>query len=217
MRRFVYDAKQLFASIEERLDGGEHIVTFGCEFPQCTPDTGKLFFYKQGTGYVVGLCDNDNRKNIEYHGECRDMTWLCEHKQILFDNMPQIYNMFSRMAAEYETTDNTLTYFVDGYGVYRDGKYVFELKKVGNSWRAYIVRTPPIIGRDTSATVIHQLSDAGRKYVCIAGDVPSKELMISLAKQWARGLQNYISTGQTIDEWFAEQKRLAKQKKRRRT
>ncbi len=217
MRRFVYNARSIFSSIEERLRNGERIVIYECEFPRCTPSTGKIFFYRQGNGFVVGICDNDNRKNIEYHGECRDLKWLCDHALILFDNMPQIYNMFSRMAAEYETTENTLTYFIDGYGAYRDGKYVFELKKVSGSWRAYIVRTPQIIGRDTSSTVIHQLSDAGRKYVCIAGNVSSKELMVSIAKQWARGLQNYITTGQTIDEWFAEQKRLAKQKKRRRT
>lgn len=216
MRRFVYDAKPLFASIEERLNGGERVITFGCEFPNCTPSEGKLFFFKQSNGFVVGLCDNNNQKNIEYHGECRDLKWLCEHKQILFDNMPKIYNMFSRFAAEYESDDDTLTYFIDGYGVQKDGKYVFELKCVNGGWRAYIVRTPSLVGRDTSATIIHQLSDAGRKYVCISGTVQTKEQMIALAKQWARGLQNYIVTGQTIDEWFAEQKRLAKQKKRRR-
>lgn len=215
MRRFVYDARDLFASIEERLNNGERIVTFGCELPHCTPSEGKLFFFKQANGYVVGVCDNNNQKNVVYNGSCRDLKWLCDNKQILFDNMPKIYNMFSRIAAEYETDDTTLTYFVDGYGVQRDGKYVFELKQVNNSWRAYIVRTPSLVGRDTSATVIHQLSDAGRKYVCISGEVPTKQMMINLAKQWARGLQNYIATGETIDQWFAAQKQAAKRKKRR--
>lgn len=215
MRRFVYDARPLFASIENRLNQGERVVTFGCEFPNCTPQDGKLFFFKQANGYVVGLCDYNNQKNIEYHGDCRDLKWLCEHKQILFDNMPQIYNMFSRIAAEYESSDIILTYYVDGYGAYRDGKYVFELCRVGDGWRAYINRTPSLEGRDTSASVIHQLNDSGRKYVCIAGVVSTKEQMIALAKQWARGLQNYIVTGQRIDDWFLEQKRLANSKKRR--
>ncbi len=214
MRRFVYDARELFASIEERLNTGERVITFGCKFPNCTPKEGKLFFFKQSNGFVVGLCNNDNQKTIEYHGDCRDLKWLCEKKQILFDTMPKIYNMFSRIAADYESDDTTLTYFIDGYGVEKDGKYVFELKYVSGGWRAYIIKTPSLVGRDTSATIIHQLSDSGRKYVCISGLVPTKEMMVSLAKQWARGLQNYIVTGQTIDEWFAEQKRQAKRKKR---
>lgn len=120
--------------------------------------------------------------------------------------------MFYRFAAEYETTDEILTYFIDGYGAYKDGKYVFEVKKVGETWRAYIVRTPSLAGRDSSSAVVHQLSDSGRKYVCISGTVASKTTMIALAKQWSRGLQNYIETGQTIDEWFEEQKMLAKKR-----
>ena len=215
MRRFVYESRDLFASVEQRLNSGERIVTFGCAFPNCTPSEGKLFFFKQDGGYVVGLCDNNNQKIVEYHGECRDLKWLCEHKQIHFDNMPKIYNMFSRIAAEYESDDVTLTYFIDGYGVQHDGKYVFELKKVNDSWRAYIVRTPSLVGRDTSATIIHQLSDNGRKYVCVSGAVSSKETMKSIAKQWARGLQNYIVTGQTIDEWFAAQVSAQKNKRRK--
>ena len=214
MRKFVYHAEQLFSNIEERLRNGERIVTFACQFPNCTPSDGKLFFYKQANGYVVGLCDNDNKTDIEYHGDCRDFKWLCEHKRILFDNMPQIYNMFSRIAAEYETNDTTLTYFIDGYGVERDGKYVFELKKVNDGWRAYIVRTPSLGDRNASAAIIHQLSDSGRKYVCFVGNVPTKEKMITLAKMWARGLQNYIETGETIDEWFAKQKQIKQRKKR---
>lgn len=210
MRRFVYEARGLFAEIENRLNSGERVVTYACVFPHCTPKEGKLFFYRQDGGYVVGLCDCNNQKNVEYHGDCRDLKWLCEHKQILFDSIPQIYNMFSRIAAVYESDDTILTYFIDGYGVTRDGKYVFELKKVSNSWRAYIIRTPSLGDRNSSATIIHQLSDAGRKYVCIAGDVPTKERMITLAKMWARGLQNYIETGETIDEWFARQKQKKK-------
>ena len=213
MRRFVYDSKDLFAEIERNLDNGSRIVTYECEFPNCTPSEGKLFFFKQSNGYVVGLCDKNNKKNIEYHGICRDLKWLCDNKQILFDNIPQIYNMFSRIAAEYETDETTLTYFVDGYGIYEDGKYVFELKKVRDCWRAYIVRTPPIVGRDTAATIVHQLSDSGRKYVCIMGNVPTKERMIGLAKMWANGLQNYIVTGQTIDDWYAGKQRQAKRNK----
>lgn len=214
MKKFVYgeQAYNLFASIEERLNAGERVITYECQFPRCTPSEGKVFFFKQNNGFVVGLCDKTNRKIVEYHGECRDIKWLCEHKEILFDNMPQIYNMFSRFAAEYETDDRKLTYFIDGHGVYVDGKYVFEIKEeTRNSWRAYIERTPPIGDRDTSASVIHTLSSNGRKYVCIQGNVNSRELMVALAKQWARGLQNYIETGQTIDEWFAEQ--VAKAKK----
>ncbi|HIS37543.1 TPA: hypothetical protein IAC10_13135 [Candidatus Scatousia excrementigallinarum] len=213
MRRFVYNAKSLFTDIERRLLSGERIVIYTCQLPNCTPSEGKVFFYRQGDGYVVGICDNNNKKNIVYHGDCRDLKWLCEHKAILFDNIVQIYNMFYRFAAEYETTDEILTYFIDGYGAYKDGKYVFEIKKVGETWRAYIVRTPSLAGRDSASAVVHQLSDSGRKYVCISGAVASKTTMIALAKQWSRGLQNYIETGQTIDEWFEEQKMLAKKKK----
>lgn len=74
MRRFVYNAKSLFTDIERRLLNGERIVTYTCQLPNCTPSEGKVFFYRQGEDYVVGICDNNNKKNIVYHGDCRDLN-----------------------------------------------------------------------------------------------------------------------------------------------
>ena len=34
MRRFVYNARSIFSSIEERLRNGERIVIYECEFPR---------------------------------------------------------------------------------------------------------------------------------------------------------------------------------------
>ena len=196
MRKLVYDAQALFADIERRLNNGERIVCVDCNFPDCSPSKGKIFFYKQGEGIVVGLCDCNNQKNIVYNGKNRDLKWLAEHKAIYFDNIVQIFNLFFRMDAIYSTTDKILTYYVDGYGYYKDGKYVFSLEKKGSSWRAYIQQMPSYGNRDQSLMVTHRLRDGNRLYVCVQGDISDKEKMIQVAQYWARCEQKYIETGE---------------------
>ncbi len=199
MRRFVYDAKNLFAEIESRLVGGERIITYECDFPpETTPARGKLFFYKTERGFVVGLCTLDNKKTVEYSGTNRDFKWLAKHKAIEFSHIPQMFNCFYRMDAIYSTTDRYFTYYVDNYGYYENGKFRFEIVKVGPSWRAYILEMPPFGDRDPALSKTHRLVDGDRHYVCVVGTVPTKAKMIEIAKLWANKELNYIKTGETF-------------------
>lgn len=195
MRKFVYNALQLFMDTDRRLQRGERIVTYLCDLPDCTPREGKIYFFRQHDGIVVGVCDKNNQKNVHYHGDNRDLKYLVSHQAIVFDNVYQIFNMFYRMDAVYTTSGNRLTYYVDGYGYYRDGKYSFEIVKKDGSWRAYILRMPDLNGRDASSAATHRLSDGSRKYICVQGAVGTKERMIEIAKVWAVNIQNYINTG----------------------
>lgn len=196
MRRLVYDAKEIFADIEARLNRGERIITFSCELPDCTPSEGKIYFHRQGEGYVVGICGSDNQKNVVYNGDNRDFKWLVSKQAIHFSHMPQIFNMFFRFDGIYSSDADRLTYYVDGYGYYQDGKYVFKFEKKSGSWRAYIEQMPSLNGRDASASVTHRLTDGARQYVCIQGNVSTKDKMKSYAKTWANHIQKYIKTGQ---------------------
>lgn len=199
MRQLVYDAKNLFADIERRLDGGERRVAFDCALPDCNVARGTIFFRKQAGewAYVVGIVGN-NGETVTYNGDNRDFKWLCENKQIAFKSMPRIFNMFFRLDAIYASSGKTVVYYVDNYGYYRDGKYVFSIERKEGSWRAYIERMPDLQGRDPSASITHRLRDGDRRYVCIMGSIKTKDRMISIAKTWARHVQRYIETGETF-------------------
>lgn len=198
MRRLVYDALPLFTEIDRRLRGGERVVSFPCDLPPgCAPTRGKIYFFRQGNGVVVGICDCENRKTVRYDGDNRDLKYLVTHQAIFYDNIYQIFNLFYRMDAVYSTTGNFLTYYIDGHGYYTDGKYRFELAKVGGSWRAYILQMPSLNDRPSSSSATHRLTgEDGRKYVCVQGNVPTKERMAQIAKKWANCLQHYIKTGE---------------------
>ena len=196
MRKLVYDALPLFTETERRLRNGERIVTYECELPDCIPNRGKIYFHLQSEGIVVGVCDMNNQKVVRYNGDNRDLKYLVKHQAICFDNILQIYNMFFRMDAIYSSSDNIMTYYIDGYGYYKNGKYKFEFIKKNGSWRAYILEMPDFEGRDTSCSITHRLTDGDRKYVCVRDSVPTKERMKEIAKFWANKEQNYIKTGE---------------------
>ena len=199
MRQLVYNAKELFADIERRLDGGERKIVFDCELPSCNLRRGNIYFRKIAGDqpYVEGI-RGANCEEIVYSGDNRDFKWLCDKREIAFKSMPRIFNMFFRLDAIYSSTANKLVYYVDNHGYYRDGKYVFSLEKVGLCWRAYIERMPDLGGRDPSAAITHRLSDGARKYVCVQGSVDTKKRMAMIAKQWAICEQRYIETGETF-------------------
>ena len=63
MKKFVYNSERIFNEIETRLRNGERIVVYECEFPVgCEPNRGKIYFYLQAHGVVVGVCDMCNSK-----------------------------------------------------------------------------------------------------------------------------------------------------------
>lgn len=199
MRQLVYNAKQLFADIERRLDGGEAKISFDCELPDCNMRRGLIYFRKQAGDhpYVVGVIGTDGAE-VVYNGDNRDFKWLCDKRAIAFKSMPRIFNMFYRLDAIYSSSGNTVVYYVDNHGFYRDGKYVFKLEKAGAGWRAYIERMPDLGGRDPSAGITHRLRDGERRYVCVNGTVDTKKRMLGIAKNWAIHVQRYIETGETF-------------------
>ena len=76
-----------------------------------------------------------------------------------------------------------------------DNLYRFDYKKVGSSWRAYILRMPPLNGRDGSGTVTHRLYDGSQAYVCWNKDIGTKKGAQDVSRVWADNIQQYIETG----------------------
>lgn len=76
-----------------------------------------------------------------------------------------------------------------------DKEYRFHYKKVGGSWRAYILRMPSLGNRDSSGVATHRLYDGGRPYVCWDSPVNSLRDMQAVSKVWADHIQEYIATG----------------------
>ena len=200
MKRFVYDSEELFNSIRARLLSGERIVVFECEFPTgCNPDRGKIYFYLQPHGVVMGICDMLNSKTVQYTGANADLRYLIDHQAIEFDNLNQIRNIFYRIDAVFSSNEDYLVYYVDGYGYENDGKYVFKITKhARNDWRAYIVQMPSLGGRNSALSETHRLYDSAGYYVCVLGKVETKKKMIAVAKFWATRLRRYIKTGQAM-------------------
>lgn len=200
MKKFVYNSEALFSDIENRLRNGERIVVFECEFPVgCIPDRGKIYFYLQENGVVVGVCDMNNSKTVKYTGTNRDLIYLFNHQAIEYDNLNQIRNFFYRIDAVFSSNKEYLVYYINGYGYENDGKFVFKIKRhATNDWRAYIVQMPDLEGRSSSLHDTHRLHDESGYYVCIQGKITSREDMIGVAKYWATRLHNYIKTGEPM-------------------
>ncbi len=200
MKKFVYNSEAIFNEIENRLRSGDRIVVYECDFPEgCEPRKGKVYFYLQEHGVVVGVCDLNNSKNVSYAGINRDLKFLFGHQAIEYDNLKQIRNLFYRIDAVYSSTNTHVVYYIDGYGYEQDGKYVFRIKKnAEKDWRAYILQMPDLEGRNPSLNDTHRLYDSEGYYVCIQGKVESREKMIGAAKFWATRLHRYIKTGQAM-------------------
>ena len=88
-----------------------------------------------------------------------------------------------------------MIYFANDHHGRRDREYRFNYKKVGNSWRAYILRTPSLEGRAPDAAITHKLYDNGKPYVCWNCDVATLKEMQTISKFWADNIQEYIATG----------------------
>ena len=80
----------------------------------------------------------------------------------------------------------------------RDNIYRFRYKKVGNSWRAYILKIPDLEGRDSSGTTTHRLWDGSMSYVCWDRPVETLKDMQVISHVWADYMQEYIATGRTF-------------------
>ena len=88
-----------------------------------------------------------------------------------------------------------MVYYANDHHGRRDKEYQFNYKKVGGSWRAYILRMPSLGIRDSSGAVTHRLYDNGRPYVCWDRSVNSLKDMQTISRVWADNIQEYIATG----------------------
>jgi len=88
-----------------------------------------------------------------------------------------------------------MVYYANDRHGRRDKEYCFNYKKVGSSWRAYILKMPSLDNRDASGIVTHRLYDNGRPYVCWDRSVNTLKDMQTISKVWADNIQEYIATG----------------------
>lgn len=94
------------------------------------------------------------------------------------------------------TETGCMIYFANDRHRLGDKEYRFNYKKVNGSWRAYILRMPPLRGRDPSGLITHRLYDADRNaYVCWDRSVSSLKDMQTISRIWADSIQEYIATG----------------------
>ena len=83
-------------------------------------------------------------------------------------------------------------------------------RKANGTLRAYIRSMPSYSARDTSLHVTHRLrDDDGRHYVCWTLPIYREADLRQIMAKWADLTQNYIMTGQTIDQQVARMSRRA--------
>ena len=82
-----------------------------------------------------------------------------------------------------------------GASVYSQRKYKFNIRRVGNEYRAYILESPSYRGRATDLHSTHRHYDGWRYYVCWSNPVTSYDDMVNVATQWANCTQQYIEHG----------------------
>lgn len=98
-------------------------------------------------------------------------------------------------AARQET--GPMVYFANDRHGRTDREYQFNYKRVGNSWRAYILRIPNLEGRGSGAP--HQLHDGDGMYICWDKPVNNLKDMQNISRAWADNVQDYLVTGR----WFS--------------
>jgi hypothetical protein len=86
-----------------------------------------------------------------------------------------------------------MIYFANDRHGLADKEYRFNYKRVGGTWRAYILKIPNIRGRNES--VPHTLHDNTGAYICWSGAVNSLRDMQNISRAWADRAQNYLATG----------------------
>ena len=89
-------------------------------------------------------------------------------------------------------SEKYLNYTAPGQGA--DRFYRFLIRKVGNEYRAYIVKSPGYCGRATDGHSTHRHYD-GQYYVCWSVPVSNTRDMVNIAKTWADCTQKYIEYG----------------------
>ena len=107
-------------------------------------------------------------------------------------NLPARRNRTGNTGA---TETGPMIYYANDRHGSRDKEYQFNYKRVGGSWRAYILRMPDLGNRESGGHVTHRLYDNGRPYVCWDRPVNTLKDMQTISKVWADNIQEYIATG----------------------
>ncbi len=97
--------------------------------------------------------------------------------------------------AQEKTETGCMIYFANTGNRRADKEYRFNYKKVGGSWRAYILRMPNLNGRDSGGAATHRLWDGNQHYICWNTAVTSLKDMQTISRVWADNIQEYIATG----------------------
>lgn len=93
------------------------------------------------------------------------------------------------------TETGPMVYFANDRHGRPDKEYRFNYKKVGGSWRAYILRMPSLEGHSSGSGTIHRLHDSDGYYICWDSPVNTLKGMQNVSRRWADCIQEYISTG----------------------
>ena len=89
-----------------------------------------------------------------------------------------------------------VVYFAENPHGSNDCAYLFNYKKVKGFWRAYVLRTPELCGRDDGTHLTHRVPDKnGGFFISWDHPVTSFEDMELISHHWANHIQTYIATG----------------------
>lgn len=93
----------------------------------------------------------------------------------------------------------TFTYTAFDETSNRSGWFKFKIIRKNGAYRAYVMERPSLNGRDSSLSKVHMLRDGKHYYVCVVGDVYSKDRMKGIARFWAKRYVRYVETGIDYD------------------
>lgn len=89
-----------------------------------------------------------------------------------------------------------MEYFANARYNQKDRWFRFKYKKVGNEWRAYIIRMPPLNGKSASTHLTHRYSDGnGNYWVCRDPQTTTLHDAQVVSRVWADRLLEYTVTG----------------------
>ena len=80
------------------------------------------------------------------------------------------------------------------------GWFKFKICRKKGAYRAYVLERPSLKGRSASLSNVHMLRDGKNYYICVIGDVDTKERMKGIARLWASRYLRYVETGKDYNE-----------------
>lgn len=100
-----------------------------------------------------------------------------------------------QMPSQQRDETGPMVYFANDRHGRPDREYHFSYKRVGGTWRAYILRMPDLDSRSGGSAETHRLWDNNRPYICWDRTVTTLKDMQIISREWADSIQEYIATG----------------------